>query len=44
MYDAESPDLCNNDVVKAARESIHHIIHVGIIQLASNIFYICILS
>lgn len=35
MYicDAGSPDHCNNDVVKTAKEPIEHIVHVGITQL-----------
>jgi len=28
MYDAGSPDYCNNDVVKTAKEPVEHITHV----------------
>jgi len=31
MY-AGSPDHCNNDVVKTAKEPVEHITHVGIVQ------------
>lgn len=34
MYDTGSPDHCNNDVVKIAKEPVEHIAHVGITQLS----------
>lgn len=32
IYDTGSPDYCNNEIVKATREPVQHIIHVGTIQ------------
>lgn len=43
MYDAGSPDHCNNDVVKTTKEPVEHIVHVGIVQFLQNIFLLYII-